>query len=32
MKSVNIGVSQTDTYLTKFRDIELQLHNLSYIS
>jgi hypothetical protein len=29
---VNIGASQTDTYLTKFHDIGLQLHGLSYIS
>jgi hypothetical protein len=32
MKSVNVGPSQTDTSLTKFRDIELQLQSLSYIS
>jgi hypothetical protein len=30
--SVNIGVSQMDTSLVKFRDIILQLLSLSYIS
>jgi hypothetical protein len=29
---MNIGGSQMDTSLIKFRDIQLQLHNLSYIS
>jgi hypothetical protein len=29
---MNIGASQMDTSLGKFCDIQLELHNLSYIS
>jgi hypothetical protein len=31
-KGMNIGASQMDTSLGKYYDIQLELHNLSYIS